>query len=135
MQEFGKEILGMVISYRRQKGMDLPLNAEKEVEKEGMDSKQISYELFIDGKSINEIASDRRMAITTIEGHLAHYVGIGALELDRLVERQKSKVILQYIEKHQSQQMTEIHASLGNDYSYSEIRFVIKHLEAKRQLT
>ena len=135
MQEFGKEILGMVISYRRLKGMDLPLNAEKEVEKAGMDSKQISYELFIGGKSISEIAYDRRMAVSTIEGHLAHYVGIGALELDRLVEKQKSKVILQYIEKHQSQQMTEIHASLGNDYSYSEIRFVIKHLEAKRQLT
>lgn len=135
MQEFGKEILEMVISYRRQKGMDLPLNAEKEVEKAGMDSKQISYELFIGGKSISEIAYDRRMAVSTIEGHLAHYVGIGAVELDRLVEKQKSKVILQYIEKHQSQQMTEIHAALGNDYSYSEIRFVIKHLEAKRQLT
>jgi uncharacterized protein YpbB len=75
------------------------------------------------------------MAVSTIERHLAHYVGIGALDLDRLVESNKSKVILEYIEKHQSQQMTEIRAALGDDYNYSEIRFVMKHLEANRQLT
>ena len=135
MQEFGKQILELVIEYRRKKGLDLPVDAEKEVEKAGMDSKQTSYELFLNGRNIPEIARERRMAISTIEGHLAYYVGTGTLNLDRLVNPQKSKAILQYIENHKYKQMTEIHAAMGNDYSYSEIRFVMKHLEANRLLT
>jgi uncharacterized protein YpbB len=132
MQQFGKEILEMVIAYRKQKGLELPIGAEKEVEKAGLSSQETSYELFKSGKTIPEIAKERGMAISTIEGHLAHYVGTGDLELDRVVDPQKSKAILEYLEKHQVHGSSEIRAALGNDYSYSEIRFVFKYMEANR---
>lgn len=132
MQQFGKEILGMVIDYRRQKGMELPIGAEKEVEKAGLSSQETSLELFKSGKSIQEIAHERGMAISTIEGHLAQLVGLGELPLDNLVDKQKVQAITAYIESNKTRSMGEIRASLGNDFSYSEIRFVIKHLEATR---
>lgn len=132
MQQFGKEILGMVISYRSEKGLELPIGVEKEVEKAGLNSQETSFELFKSGKTIPEIAAERNMAVSTIEGHLAQFVGTGELSLDQLVEPKKSKTILEYIEKHQVRGMNEIRAALGNDYSYSDIRFVIKHLEANR---
>ncbi len=130
LQQFGKEILEMVIAYRRQKGMDLPVGAEKEAEKAAMDTKQISFESYKSGKSVSEIAQERNFAISTIEGHLAHYVGLGELSLNGLVDPVKVKTIITYIEKHKIRGINEIRAALGNDYSYSEIRFVIGYLEA-----
>jgi len=132
MQQFGKEILELVFAFRRQKGMDLPVEAEKEVKQAGLSSQETSFELFKSGKTITEVAAERGMAVSTIEGHLAQFVGTGELQLDQLVDPQKSKAILDYIEKHKTRGMNEIRAGLGNDYGYSEIRFVIKHLEANR---
>jgi hypothetical protein len=130
LQQFGKEILELVIAYRKQKGMDLPIGAEKEAEKAAMDTKQISYELFKSGKSIPEIAQERNFAASTIEGHLAHYVGLGELGINQFVEPEKVKVIVSYIEKNHTNQINEIRTAIGESYSYSEIRFVIKYLEA-----
>ena len=132
LQQFGKEIIELVIAYRKQKGMDLPIGAEKEAEKAAMDTKQISYELFKSGKSIPEIASERNFAASTIEGHLAHYVGLGELEISKFVESAKVKVIAAYVEKNRTTQINEIRSAIGESYSYSEIRFVIKYLEARR---
>ena len=130
LQQFGKEILEMVIAFRRQKGLDLPVDAEKEAAKASMDTKQISYESYKSGKTIPEIAQERNFAISTIEGHLAHFVGLGELSLDGLVDPDKVKTIVDYIEKHKIRGINDIRTALGNDYSYSEIRFVIGYLEA-----
>jgi hypothetical protein len=132
MQQFGKEILELVFAYRRQKGMDLPVEAEKEVKQAGLSSQETSLELFKSGKSIIEIASERGMAASTIEGHLAQFVGTGEIQLDQVVDPRKSRAILDYIEKHKTRNMNQIRAGLGSDFSYSEIRFVFKHLEASR---
>jgi nucleoside-triphosphatase THEP1 len=132
MQQFGKEILELVFAFRRQKGMDLPVEAEKEVKQAGLSSQETSFELFKSGKTIPEVAAKRGMAVSTIEGHLAQFIGTGELQLDQLVEPKKSKAILEYIEKYKTRGMNDIRAGLGNDFSYSEIRFVIKHLDAIR---
>ncbi|MEI8115722.1 MAG: helix-turn-helix domain-containing protein, partial [Bacteroidia bacterium] len=132
LQQFGKDILEQVIAYRKQKGLDLPIGAEKEAEKVGLSSPEISFEVFKSGKSIIEIASERGLAVSTIESHLAQFVGTGEIRLDQVVEPKKSRAILDYIEKHKTRGSNEIRAGLGSDYSYSEIRFVFKYLEASR---
>ncbi|MDP3180962.1 MAG: helix-turn-helix domain-containing protein, partial [Bacteroidota bacterium] len=124
--------LELVIAYRKQKGLDLPIGAEKEAAIAALSSPEISFELFKSGKSIIEVASERGMAVSTIEGHLAQFVGTGEIQLDQVVEPKKSKAILDYIEKHKTRGSNEIRAGLGNDYSYSEIKFVLKYLESNR---
>lgn len=131
IQQYGKEILEMIIAYRKEKGMELPLDANKEAEKAGLDSKTTSYELFISGKSIAEIAAERRMATTTIEGHLAHFVGTGLLDLERLVEPEKSKPILDYLANHPSHSFSEIFNAFDGKQTYSDIRFCVKYFEAE----
>jgi hypothetical protein len=130
VQHFGKEILELVINFRREKGMELPVGAENEIAKAGLSSQETSFELFKNGMTISEIAHERNMAVSTIEGHLAHFVGTGDLQLDQLVEPKKSKVIREYIETHKVGSVGEIRAALGNEYSYGEIKLVLKYLEA-----
>jgi tRNA uridine 5-carbamoylmethylation protein Kti12 len=132
MQQFGKEILELVIEYRRQKELDLPVGAEKEAEKASLSSQEISLELFQSGKTIPEIAKDRTLAVSTIEGHLAYFVGTGELSIDRVIDPQKTKEIQEYLESHRVTGINEIRNAFGNKYTYSEIRFVLKQLESIR---
>ncbi|MDP2112471.1 MAG: helix-turn-helix domain-containing protein, partial [Bacteroidota bacterium] len=60
------------------------------------------------------------------------YVGLGELEISKFVESAKVKVIAAYVEKNRTTQINEIRSAIGESYSYSEIRFVIKYLEANR---
>ncbi len=132
MQQFGKEILEMVIAYLRTKGLTLPVGAEKEAAKASLSTQETSLELFKSGKTIADIAKERGMAISTIEGHLAHFIGTGEIPIGQLVEPEKVKVIVEYLDKHKGGNLSDIRAGLHNQYSYGEIRFVFKHLESIR---
>jgi tRNA uridine 5-carbamoylmethylation protein Kti12 len=132
LQQFGKEILEMTIAFRRKKEMELPKDPEKEVAKTTFDSKNLSFELFKTGKSIADIAKEREMAITTIEGHLSHFVGTGELPLGNLVDPAKVDTIAAYFENNGSQFLNEARAALGEKYSYADLRFVMKHLEFQK---
>jgi hypothetical protein len=129
MKQFGREILEMILAYREKQGMDIPAEAEKEAERAGMDSRQLSYELFKNGLNIPEIARGRQMAQSTIESHLLNYVGNGGIDIYRLVDQRKVKVIEECIELNNFRSVTDLKAKLGDSYSYSEIRFVLKYLE------
>jgi tRNA uridine 5-carbamoylmethylation protein Kti12 len=132
MQQFGKEILEMVITFRREKGMELPIGAEKEVEKASLSTQETSFDLFKSGKTIPEIAQQRGMAVSTIEGHLSNFIGTGELSIDQFVAPERVKAIIEYLEKHKGGNLTDIRAGLNNQYSFGEIRMVIKHLESVR---
>ncbi|MGV8137836.1 MAG: helix-turn-helix domain-containing protein [Mangrovibacterium sp.] len=132
MQQYGREILEMTIAYRREKGMELPLDAEKEAAMTALDSKHLSFALFRTGKSIPDIAGEREMAISTIEGHLAYFAGTGEIPLERFVSPAKSEVILKYFASHPSSHAGAAKETLGNEFTYSEIRFVQKYFEAAK---
>lgn len=132
MQQFGKEILGMVIEFRRKKGMELPIGAEKEVEKAGLTTQETSLDLFKNGMTIPEIARHRGMAVSTIEGHLAHCIGIGEITIEKLVEPEKVKAIVEYLDSHKGGNLSDIRVGLNNQYSFGEIRMVFKYLETTR---
>ncbi len=129
MKQFGREIIEMVLAYRNQHGMEVPAEAEKEAERAGLDSKQLSYEFFKNGLTIPEIARGRQMAVSTIESHLLNYVGTGQIDIGRLVEKRKIKAIEECMELNNFKQISDLKARLGDRFSYSEIRFVLKYLE------
>ena len=129
MKQFGREILEMVLAYRNRQGMEVPAEAAKEAERAGMDSRQLSCELFKNGLTITEIARNRQMAVSTIESHLLYYVASREIPIDRLVEKKKVKAIEECFELNNFRQISDLKAKLGDKYSYAEIRFVLKHLE------
>ena len=131
MKQFGREILEMILAYREKQGMDIPAEAAQEAERAGMDSRQLSYDLFKNGLSIPEIARGRQMALSTIESHLLNYVRNGELDIYRLVDQKKVKAIEECIELNNFRQLSDLKVKLGDAYSYSEIKFVLKYLEGR----
>jgi len=133
MQEFGREILEMTIAYRRQKGMDLPVEADNEPTIAALDSKHISFTLFESGKTITEIAEERHMAVSTIEGHLSHFISTRELELDQFVNPDKSAAMIRYFRENHNASLSEAKTAMGDDYSYGELKFVMSYLKTQRE--
>ena len=85
----------------------------------------VSFELFKAGKSVGEIARERNLVAGTILGHLAHFVGTGEIELDKLVSKEKQLLIKLALEKHGSSGHKVVLESLPEDYTYGDIKMVL----------
>lgn len=136
LEKFGDEILDIIIAYSTEKGLPVStpeLRQFKRTPKVVVNSKRISLELFESGKSIEEIAKERSMAVSTIEGHLALFVGSGQLNIEKLIPKEKLDLIINHLEKIDTSSIGQIKAKLGDKVSWSELRFVQHHLKYKEK--
>ena len=122
------------------KGDTSPIEVKKSIKKEVKPKKastkdsshRISYQLFLDGKDIIEIAEERKSKFDTILNHLFKCVDEG-LEVDflRLIDDNKKKLILDAIEKVDGTMLRPIKEQLPNNIEYYEIKIVLKELQIK----
>lgn len=131
LEKFGIEIIALITEYCSDHNIHAASSFIKESTpvKKNSDTKEISYNLYKEGKSIVQIAADRKMSVNTIEGHLGHYVGTGDLPLDDFVSPETTDLIKSKFDAEGSNKMSPVKAALGDKVSWSEIKFVIKHLE------
>ncbi|MCY7410602.1 MAG: helix-turn-helix domain-containing protein, partial [Chitinophagales bacterium] len=99
--------------------------SKKSKPKEAVDTKTQSFNLFQSGKSVSEIAVERSMSPSTIESHLSHFVKLGKLDVNKFVTKEKFDLIKEAIQKTAEPGLGPIKFKLGDQVSYSEIRFVI----------
>jgi GTPase SAR1 family protein len=135
MKEFGEEIMGVILLYCSEQKIPVPageMQLSKQKMRAGFDSKGISYELFQSGMTIEDIATDRSMAVSTIEGHLAYFVGTGEISISRLVPQEKVEWVISYLKNNNYHGLGQIKAALGDKVSFAELRFVMKHLDRKQ---
>ncbi|WP_421921261.1 helix-turn-helix domain-containing protein [Marinifilum sp.] len=134
IERYGHEIIELVSEYRQEKGLGL-LNfiPEPEEKPKKPSTYEISFELFQEGKNIREIAAFRNLKTTTIESHLAHYVGLGMLDLKDFVETDKIEKIKEQFKISGLETLNPAKEALGDDYSYSELRYVQAFLKNAKE--
>lgn len=136
VQQFGHDIIEIILSYCERNNIEKQqielkvkskkLKAEK---KEKVDSKKLSFDLFKSGKTIDEIALERNFARSTVEGHLAYYVGLGKLDIYEVVTKAKVEAVTDYINQSKSKSIVNVKTALDDNITYGELRFVFKYLE------
>ncbi len=94
-------------------------------------SRDITLELLKSGMAIDEIAIERGFAKSTIEGHLAWFVEQGLLDASQLVEPKKMEMIFEALKVVQSSNLGDIMAVLGDEVTYSDLRFVLAQYGGK----
>lgn len=127
VKQFGPAILDIIHAYCAAKGLEgaqLSLGVA-EAPKPKSDTKTLSFELFKTGKSIDEIAQERGFVRSTIEGHLAHFVGTGDLDITEVMDAQKVADIARFFEEDKTRSTTDAKAHFGDACSYGEIRMVL----------
>ena len=91
-------------------------------------TKEITLELFNKGSTIAEIARERSLVNSTIEGHLGFFISKGKLKIANVVKDGKREIIERTINDMEEGSLKEIKHALGSDYSYGEIQLVQAHL-------
>ena len=91
-------------------------------------TQKASLKLFKEGKSITEIAEQRKLGIPMIENHITFFVESGHVPIDELVLPARMASIRSLLSEGKAG-IQEVKSVLGKDFSYFEIRSVIAHLK------
>jgi len=137
LKKFGAEILEIIGAYRAENKIEAKADEPKvKVQKPGgaTATQQTSFDLFASGKTIAEVAAARELSASTIEGHLAHFVLTGKLDVKDFVSPEKIQMISEYFLHSENAQFGPAKAVLGDDISYTDIRFVYNYLVFKGEL-
>lgn len=92
-----------------------------------VDTKAISFDLFKLGKSVAEIAEERKFTVQTIEGHLAHFIESGELSINQFLSKEKQEKIVAVRKSNTEAGLTEMKEFLP-DISYGELRLMMAYL-------
>ncbi|WP_295391730.1 helix-turn-helix domain-containing protein [uncultured Thiodictyon sp.] len=138
VERYGREILGIVSDWCSSQGIDpaaVPRPGQPDKTETGAaeaNTRSISYYLYREGMSIEAIASRRSLKPTTIEDHLAHYIRSGKLAVTDFINKEKLARIAAVLEQTGPDALTLAKQTLGDDYSYGEIKMVRAHLARGR---
>ena len=135
IKQYGEEIIDIIAKYCEDNNivkeqLEIPQLAKKEKKQKGDASKQ-SFELYKSGSSIAEIAKMRGFVNSTIESHLAHYIGTGELDIFEFVSKTKVDAITEFYTQNVLFSIADAKRKLGDSISYADIRFVMKYMEFK----
>ena len=82
--------------------------------------------------SVEAIAEERKMAVSTIHGHLSRLVEEGFFDADRFVDKEKCDTIKEYFESVDDTSLSSAREVLGDEYEFWELRTVLAELQRKR---
>ena len=136
LAKYGNQFLDAIIDYCRANNLTtkIDLKAPKRQRKNpaverSTDTKKQSLQLYQLGRSIEAIALERGLSTGTVEGHLAHFIFSGELNINEMVNAEKLKVIAETIEaNNNSLAIAPIKQKLGDGYSYGEITAVMNYM-------
>ncbi|GAB2840855.1 helix-turn-helix domain-containing protein [Ferruginibacter profundus] len=136
VDKYGDAVLEAVEEFCSRNGLEtnmhaLPKKAAKEKlmrEKNTViktDTKTLSFNLYKEGKTIAEIAEERKLSVATIEGHLLPFIGDGKIDLNELVPVKKQQLILDAVAIHGSLSHKTLIENLPDTITYSDIKMVL----------
>jgi hypothetical protein len=123
---FGADLLDIVGKYCAERDI-----AAKPPEPVKVDTKQVSFDLYKSGKTITQIAAQRNLAVSTIEGHLAYFIARRELDISEFLTTEEVDEIAKSFEQTNTESLAEAKAYFGGRFSYGQLRMVLEHLKAK----
>jgi hypothetical protein len=131
IEQYGEEIISIIDRYCDEKNIapETYVPGPEVPKKDKRNTQLVSFDLYKQGKTIPQIAAERDLTITTVEGHLAHFVGSGDLPVEEVVSHEMTELIASHFAREGSLMLGPVKSALGEQVSWSEIRFVAKHLE------
>ena len=95
-------------------------------------TREISYNLYKQGMTLEQIAAERGFVKDTIAGHLASYVKEGKVGLRALISSAHEKKIRDFMKAHpELEHFSEIKEALGAGIDYYEIKLVHDFMEGE----
>ena len=132
LKKYGEKFISAIKKYTSENDLELQNNKAKEEipkKKDEVPSHIITLNSYIKGKSIKEIASDRKLTVPTVEEHILRCAKEGMnVNLDGLIPENYEKLILEVIKRLNTRRLKPIKDELPDEIDYTTIKAVIlKH--------
>ncbi len=118
---------------QRKKGKKIQDKPAKQL-KDTRNTREITYEMFCSGMSIEDIAKQRDFTVSTIENHIAYFVAEGMIDIRELVEKETLELVSKTIVTLQTKSLKEVKEAVPEHIPYSDIRFCMAWLEHSNML-
>lgn len=89
---------------------------------------RITLDMHKEGKSIKDIATERGMAESTIEGHFGRLIKQQKIDLFELMTEERANKIIPFLNDNPEMGSTDVINSIGFTVSYAELRWIYNHL-------
>jgi uncharacterized protein YpbB len=129
LANIGDELLAQVRDYvnsQEEAAVDAP--EQPDTGQDTSDTRQVSLNLFREGKSIADIAKRRGLIASTIESHLADLVKNGQLPLAEIMPLEKAQPAMAFLRAEQMLALSPAKEKFGDQYTYGELRAILYHL-------
>jgi hypothetical protein len=136
-EQYGAELLAIIDDFCMENHLDsVPIvhTTHRATPAPKADTKLVTLNMYKEGKTIQQIVQERAMAVTTIEGHIAYYIGTGEIPVMEFVSAETAELITRQFMETGNHQLKPVKESLGDQVSWVEIKFVLKHLEYTGQM-
>ena len=137
VEKYGEKIIEVIEDYCAENEINpsdfAPEMIEKKKEKrEKGSSKIISFDLFKEGKTVEEISEKRGLVAGTILSHLSSFISTGEIKVEELIDKIKLLEMKKIIEETKFSNLSDLIQKTNYKYSYSEMRMVLSSLELKK---
>jgi hypothetical protein len=139
-KKWGLELMKIIYDYQKENNLT-QLGFDEITEQYNnltLDTKEFSYQLLKQGKSIAEIAQVRGLTQATIEGHLAFFISEGKLDIHKIMNEDTLNDILGFFEEFPNALLSNAKEFFMDKYSYGELKIVqayfnyLKKIEKKK---
>jgi uncharacterized protein YpbB len=84
--------------------------------------------------SIDEIIQERKLTLSTIEGHFARLIEDGKLELEKVYPNKDFRDLINIILQIKNPSLSNIKKEVNDRYTYSEIKMALADIKQKKRL-
>ena len=140
IEKYGEMFLPAIINYCNNHNLSSKISEKKpkkkrepkKTNKSTSGTFAITFELYKQNYSVEEIAKTRNLSITTIQNHLANFVSTGKIEADELMDMTKIEPIIEIAKNQTIPSLKAIKDELGDGFSYFEIHIAIAYHKSQQ---
>lgn len=148
VEMFGSDFLELIKAYREVNGIEQELSFTKSTKKSKTEkvkkvtekvldkpakvsTHETTFKLIEAGMSLTEIASVRKMALSTVEGHVAVLIKQGLLDIHKVLSQETIVTLTKIIQDNPDlKTLNELKSKAPEKFTFSELRMVLNYLQS-----
>lgn len=135
MEQYGAALLKIVQGYCSRQGVEplpvprTPLTTKPVSTGTKTGTKEETLTRYRKGMSIEEIARERNLAVSTIEGHIAHFIKQGVLSATSFLKEEAIAAIQEKAREMKELKLNTLYRQFGGTYSYGHLKMALAQPE------
>jgi len=137
VEKYGRPFLDVILAYSKEHKLTSLMHEKVSTKKEKGEKRQVgetmrtSLAMFNEGMTIEEIAKSRNLGASTIATHLAKYIALGELDINKFVSKEKREKAMKIIEE--SDEIGSVFQMLGGIMPQTEITIFMAWLRSGKK--